>query len=189
LLSGKHGNLIRCGDINQAITTTFSNADVEGFREFIATAQTRVSMNRSQRCAQGVMDCANNLVEYGKKVLPSAFFDIQMRGVDGKNPVSENPIVKKVFDSTQDERNYILRTIKNIFAENKNATVGLLLRANYQVAAWAEFINNAGFKTITRSDKLEQKAVFQVIFEIMRFIVSPYDNERLALIYEKLAYD
>ena len=187
LLSGKHGNLIRCGDINQAITTTFSNADVEGFREFIATAQTRVSMNRSQRCAQGVMDCANNLVEYGKKVLPSAFFDIQMRGVDGKNPVSENPIVKKVFDSTQDERNYILRTIKNIFAENKNATVGLLLRANYQVAAWAEFINNAGFKTITRSDKLEQKAVFQVIFEIMRFIVSPYDNERLALIYEKLA--
>lgn len=187
LLSGKHGNLIRCGDINQAITTTFSNADVEGFREFIATAQTRVRMNRSQRCAQGVMDCANNLVEYGKKVLPSAFFDIQMKGVDGKNPISENPIVKKIFDSTQDERNYILRTIKNIFAENKNATVGLLLRANYQVAAWAEFINNAGFKTITRSDKLEQKAVFQVIFEIMRFIVSPFDNERLALIYEKLA--
>ena len=32
LLSGKHKNLIRCGDINQAITTTFSNADVEGFR-------------------------------------------------------------------------------------------------------------------------------------------------------------
>lgn len=187
LLSGKHKSLIRCGDINQAITTTFSNADVDGFREFIKTAETQVSMDHSQRCAQGVMDCANGLVEYGKINMPSAFFDIKMHGVEGKNPVSENPIVKKVFENSQDERNYILRTIKNIFADNKKATVGLLLRANYQVAAWAEFINNAGFKTITRSDKLEQKAVFKVIFEIMRFIETPFDNERLADVYEQLA--
>jgi len=187
LLSGKHKNLIRCGDINQAITTTFSNADVEGFREFIATADTKVSMNHSQRCAQGVMDCANQLVEYGKTALPSAFFDIQMHGVDGKNPVSQNPIVKKIFENSQDEKNYILKTIKNVFSENKKATVGLLLRSNFQVAAWAEYINNAGFKTITRTDKLEQKAVFQVIYEIMRFILNPFDNELLATIYEHLA--
>ena len=31
ILSSKNGNLIRCGDVNQAITTTFSNADVKGF--------------------------------------------------------------------------------------------------------------------------------------------------------------
>ena len=187
LLSGKHGNLIRCGDINQAITTTFSNADVEGFREFITTAQTRVNMNHSQRCAQGVMDCANNLVEYGKKELPQAFFDIKMEGVEGKNPVSSNPIIKKIFEDKNEEKNYILKTIKNIFAENNNATVGVLLRANYQVADWTEFINNAGFKTITRSDKLEQKAVFRVIFSIMQFILSPYDNSTLADTYELLA--
>ena len=187
LLSGKHGNLIRCGDINQAITTTFSNADVEGFREFITTAQTRVNMNHSQRCAQGVMDCANNLVEYGKKELPQAFFDIKMEGVEGKNPVSSNPIIKKIFEDKNEEKNYILKTIKNIFAENNNATVGVLLRANYQVADWTEFINNAGFKTITRSDKLEQKAVFKVIFSIMQFILSPYDNSTLADTYELLA--
>ncbi len=187
LLSGKHGNLIRCGDINQAITTTFSNADVEGFRKFITTAQTRVNMNHSQRCAQGVMDCANNLVEYGKKVLPQAFFDIKMEGVEGKNPVSQNPIIKKVFEEKNEERNFILKTIKNIFAENNNATVGVLLRANYQVADWTEYFNNAGFKTITRSDKLEQKAVFQVIYAIMKFILTPYDNNTLAETYELLA--
>ena len=187
LLSGKHGNLIRCGDINQAITTTFSNADVEGFRNFIVNAQTRVNMNHSQRCAQGVMDCANNLVEYGKKVLPQAFFDIKMEGVEGKNPISPNPIIKKVFEDKNEERNFILKTIKNIFAENNNATVGILLRANYQVADWTEFINNAGFKTITRSDKLEQKVVFRVIYAIMKFILTPYDNAVLADTYELLA--
>ncbi len=187
LLSGKHGNLIRCGDINQAITTTFSNADVEGFRNFIVNAQTRVNMNHSQRCAQGVMDCANNLVEYGKKVLPQAFFDIKMEGVEGKNPISPNPIIKKIFEHKNEERNFILKTIKNIFAENNNATVGILLRANYQVADWTEFINNAGFKTITRSDKLEQKVVFRVIYAIMKFILTPYDNAVLADTYELLA--
>ncbi len=187
LLSGKHGNLIRCGDINQAITTTFSNADVEGFRNFITTAQTRVNMNHSQRCAQGVMDYANKLVEYGSKVLPQAFFDIKMEGVEGKNPVSPNPIIKKIFAEQNEEKNYILKTIKNIFAENNNATAGVLLRANFQVAAWTEFINNAGFKTITRSDKLEQKAVFRVIYAIMKFILTPYDNAVLAETYELLA--
>ena len=187
LLSGKHKNLIRCGDINQAITTTFSNADVEGFRDFITNAQTRVNMDHSQRCAQGVMDCANGLVEYGKTALPQAFFDIKMQGVEGKNPISQNPVIKKIFEDSNAEKNYILKTIKNIFADNKDATVGILLRANYQVANWTEFINNAGFKTITRSDKLEQKAVFKIIFAIIKFIIDPYNNEQLAEIYELLS--
>ena len=52
LLSGKHKNVIRCGDVNQSITSTFSNADVEGFRKFIID-NNNVSMNCSQRCARG----------------------------------------------------------------------------------------------------------------------------------------
>ena len=187
LLAGKHGNLIRCGDINQAITTTFSNADVAGFRNFIETAQTRVNMNHSQRCAQGVMDLANSLVNYGKTELPQAFFDIKMMGVEGKNPISENPVIKKIFEDAKKKKNYILKTIKNIFAQDNKATIGILLRLNYQVADWTEFINNAGFKTITRGDKLEQKAVFKVIFAVMKFIVSPFDNEVLADTYELLS--
>ncbi len=45
LLSGKHKNLIRCGDINQAITTTFSNADVEGF--------SKIHRNKRNNCQHG----------------------------------------------------------------------------------------------------------------------------------------
>lgn len=66
LLSAKHKNLIRCGDINQAITTTFSNADVEGFRKFIASSN-NVSMNCSQRCTKDVWSLANNLVVYAEQ--------------------------------------------------------------------------------------------------------------------------
>ena len=119
LLSGKHKNLIRCGDINQAITTTFSNADVEGFRAFIKNADTTVEMNHSQRCTQDVMTLANNLVDFGNGILPKAFFTSYMQGVKGKNPESENAIYSKIFENAYAERNFVLKEIKNILTKIK----------------------------------------------------------------------
>ena len=187
LLCAKHKNLIRCGDINQAITTTFSNADVEGFRKFIQTADTLVEMNHSQRCTQDVMNLANNTVLWGENLLPKAFFKSMMQGVNGKNPISENAVMAKVFDKTFDEKNFILKEIKNILTFNKEATIGILLRNNFQVANWTAFINDAGFKSITRSESLGQKAVFNTIFAILKFLQNPFDNEEVAAVYETLS--
>ncbi len=187
LLSGKHKNLIRCGDINQAITTTFSNADVEGFRKFIATADTTVEMNHSQRCTQDVMTLANNLVNYGNEILPKAFFTSYMQGVEGKNPQSENAIFSRVFENAFAERNFVLKEIKNVLTRNKDATIGILLRNNYQVASWTSFINDSGLKTITRSESLGQKGVFNTIFAILKFIQNPFDNEVVVSTYETLS--
>ncbi len=187
LLTGRHKNIIRCGDINQAITTTFSNADVEGFRNFIQTADKLVEMNHSQRCAQEVMNLANKTVLWGERLLPKAFFKSLMQGVDGKNPISENAIYTKVFDKAFEEKNFILKEIKNILTRDKNATIGILLRGNYQVANWTQFVNDAGFKSITRSESLGQKAVFNTIFSILKYLQTPFDNEALVLVYETLS--
>ncbi len=187
LLSGKHKNLIRCGDINQAITTTFSNADVEGFRAFIKNADKLVEMNHSQRCAQGVMDLANKTILWGEKLLPKAFFNSMMHGVEGKNPISENAVLAKTFDKTFEEKNFILKEIKNILTKNKDATVGILLRGNYQVANWTQFVNDAGFKSITRSESLGQKSVFNTIYSILNFLKTPFDNEAVVSVYETLS--
>ncbi len=188
LLSGKHKNLIRCGDINQAITTTFSNADVEGFRKFISESND-VSMNCSQRCTKDVWTLANNLVKYAgeKPETKNAFFEIFMQPVEGKNPVQNNAITGKVFESPLEERNYILKVIKNTFNENPKATVGILLRNNYQVAQWLGFINDSGLKSITRSESLEQKTIFKTIFAILKIIQNPFDNNVIAENYETLA--
>lgn len=187
LLSGKHKNLIRCGDINQAITTTFSNADVEGFRAFIKNADTTVEMNHSQRCTQDVMTLANNLVDFGNGILPKAFFTSYMQGVKGKNPESENAIYSKIFENAYAERNFVLKEIKNILTRNKDATIGILLRNNFQVANWTHFINDAGLKTITRSESLGQKGVFNTIYSILKFVQNPFDNEVLVSTYETLS--
>ena len=187
LLSGKHKNLIRCGDINQAITTTFSNADVEGFRAFIQNADKLVEMNHSQRCTQEVMDLANKTVLWGEKLLPKAFFKSMMQGVEGKNPMSKDAVFAKTFEKTFEEKNFVLKEIKNILTRNKDATIGILLRGNYQVANWTQFVNDAGFKSITRSESLGQKSVFNTIFSILKYLQTPFDNEALVSVYETLS--
>ena len=189
LLSAKHKNLIRCGDVNQAITTTFSNADVEGFRKFIETSETKVSMDRSQRCTKDVWTLANNLITYAdaKSESKNAFYKIFMRPVESKNPQGVNAINALVVENEFVEKNYILKQIKDLLTKNPKATVGILLRSNFQVKNWTTFINNAGLKTITRSECLEQKAIFRTIFAIMKIILNPFDNQNIADNYDVLA--
>lgn len=188
LLGGKHKNLIRCGDINQAITTTFSNADVEGFRRFINDSN-NVSMNCSQRCTKEVWQLANNLVNFAQTFddMKNAFFPMFIQPVEGKNPVSENAVSAHVFETPLEEKNYVLATIKSTLKKNPKATIGILLRLNSQVVQWQEFINNSGLKTITRSECLEQKSIFRAIFAVLNMILNPFDNHTIADNYEILA--
>ena len=188
LLSAKHKNLIRCGDINQAITTTFSNADVEGFRNFINNSN-NVSMNCSQRCTEKVWQLANKLVEFAENNpdMQNSFFKMFMQPVKDKNPISENALFAKIFNNSTEEKNHILSTIKATLKKNPKATIGILLRNNFQVVNWQQFINNSGLKTITRSECLEQKTIFRTIFAILKMIENPFNNFLISDCYETLA--
>ncbi|MBO6257628.1 UvrD-helicase domain-containing protein [bacterium] len=177
LLSGKYKNIIRCGDVNQSITATFSNADVKGFRNFI-TENYNVSMNCSQRCAEGVWELANKLVStsLADDTSKNAFFEMYMAPVEGKNPVEQNAVTSEIFDTSQEEKSHVLKVIRETLSKHPDYTVGILLRNNYQVEAWQNLIENAGFKVITRNQCLAQKSVFRVIFAIMKIVLRPFDN-------------
>lgn len=181
LLSGKYKNIIRCGDINQAITTTFTNADVEGFYKFINESD-KVLMDCSQRCTEDVWRLANRLVNFGGK----AFYNMMMKPVEGKNPVEKNAFFNEVFETGQEERNFVLSEIKKLLSKKPDATIGILLRNNFQVAEWETFIHNAGFKVITRSESLGKKAIFKTIFAILKAVENPFSNSNLADTYEVL---
>ena len=185
LLSGKYHNIIRCGDINQAITTTFTNADVEGFYKFINSSD-KVSMDKSQRCTEDVWKLANKLVQYGNSILKGAFYTLMMSPVDGKNPIQKDAVKSIIFETGDEERNFILAEIKNLLTKKPDATIGILLRNNYQVSDWESFINNAGFKVITRSESLGKKAIFKTIFAILKVIEKPFNNNVLADSYQIL---
>lgn len=183
LLSSKHKNLIRCGDVNQAITTTFSNADVEGFKKFIKTAKPSVSMDHSQRCTRDVWTLANTLVSKYK----TDFFEIYMKPVGNVNPQEKNALKSTVLSDDASERGYVLKNIKTLLNENPKAKVGILLRGNYQVKNWTNYVEGAGLKTIVRNDCLEQKNFFRTILAIMKIISNPFDNKNIAENYQILA--
>ena len=50
-------------------------------------------------------------------------------------------------------------------AENPKSTIGILLRNNYQVSSWLKRIDDAGFKTISRSESLEQKVILRLFLQ------------------------
>src|SRR5574344_1243722 len=189
LLSEKHKNLIRCGDVNQAITTTFSNADVEGFKKFINMTATSVKMDCSQRCSLGVYTLANSLIPFDQKNINTkkSFYPIFMKPVEGKNPIANTSVVSIILENEFSERKYVLQQIKLFLEKNPKATVGILLRNNYQVTKWAKFIDNSGLKSITRSECLNQKGVFRTIFAILKIILSPFDNINIAENYDILS--
>ena len=117
-------------------------------------------MNRSQRCSEGVWKLANSLIDVGEKLLPNAFYKIYMSPVLGKNPEEKNPIVSEFYNNGMDEKIKIVNKIKTLFRQNPKSTVGILLRNNYQVNAWAKYINDSGLNAITRNECLAQKNIF-----------------------------
>ncbi len=65
LLAGPHGNWVRVGDPNQAITSTFTAAHPRYFRAFMERPEVRtVTMPQTGRCAPRIMALANHLVEW-----------------------------------------------------------------------------------------------------------------------------
>lgn len=180
ILSQKYKNLIRCGDINQAITATFTNADIQGFKDFV-TGENNVSMNCSQRCAKDIYNLANKLVETTKhdKNLGNAFYDIKMQGVAGRNPVVEQALRVSVFDDYNAERSFILEKIRKIFAVEPDASIAILVRNNYHIDEYSEFLSCFGYNVITKNDCLDSQPVFALIFAIIKFCAFPWQNERI----------
>lgn len=178
ILSGKYKNLIRCGDINQAITATFTNADLDGFRNFVNNSSC-VTMDHSQRCARDIYTLANKLIEFSKSNndFKNAFFDIKMKEVAGKNPKNNDAIESKIFDDYIKEREFLLEKIRNIFKMDPTASVAILVRNNYNIEEYAEFLSGYGYTVSTRSDCLNRQPVFLLVQHFLEYCAHPWRNE------------
>ena len=185
LLGAKHKNIIRCGDINQAITSTFTNSDVQGFKDFM-TKSKNVVMDRCQRCATGVLDCANNTVKfsYNKKI--EAFSNLIMKPVEGKNIVDKNAVKTEIFPVEADEKKFITNKIKEILKQDKNATIAILLRSNFAIDNYALLMNKNSIKTYRNSDSLINNPLYRVVLLILEFIKNPYDTKLVGQVAQEL---
>ena len=180
MLSGKYKNIIRCGDINQAITSTFTNSDTGSFREFISSNK-KIEMTSSQRCAKPIYDYANNFVKriHEDEDLKTAFYYIQMQGTN-KNPKSEEIPAFTIFEREAEEKLFILNKIKEIQKKNPKASIGILLRLNSQVNEYNEYFQNNGIKTQVRSDCPERQKIYRTITSVLKAVENPLNNKNIS---------
>ena len=185
LLSGKHKNIVRCGDINQAITATFTNSDTEGFKTFLSNSK-KVEMNSSQRCSKPIYSLANKLVKEcaQKEEYKNAFYEIEMKET-GKNPQTMTNTTYSVLNSDLDEKMFILKKIQEILKENPNSSVAILLRLNSQVNEYNEFFLSNGINTTVRTDCLSQKKIFQKIIGLLKVVQMPLNNKNILALLTK----
>ena len=176
IIAHKFGNIIRCGDINQAITSTFTNSDTKGFKKFIEKSE-NVTMNFTARNSTGVINAANDLIKRGLKVSKTSFYEIETKPIEGKNIVNNNAVKLKIFDFEEDEKKFIKDKIIEIKENDKNATIGILTRTNKEAEIFAQYLKeNINAKIITKSDSISQNPVFKAVLAIFNFISNPMNN-------------
>ncbi|MBQ4123299.1 ATP-dependent helicase [bacterium] len=182
ILSGKNNNVVRCGDINQSITATFTNSNLESFKKFI-NENNKVEMVSSQRCAASIYNLANKLVEFvinddDKK---QSFYQIKMRGTE-KNPKSDIVPEYMIFEQEKEEKDFILAQIKKIQKEKPKSSIAILLRLNSDVNKYNEFITSNGIKTAIRTDSLAQKEIYKYIYAVLNIVENPFNNKIIKLL-------
>ena len=188
LLTGKYNNIVRCGDINQAITSTFTDSSLEGFRDFIKNSN-KIEMKSSQRSAEEIYTFANRLIKesVNNENSKNAFYDIEIKGTENNPKIIYKPEYK-IFEKDIEEKTFILNRIKEIFQKEPDASIAILLRANTQVSEYNEYFLSNNIKTITRNDYLCEKPIFKIIFQILKLIQNPKNNKEiinLAEIYKQ----
>lgn len=177
LLSDKTKNLLRIGDINQAITASFTDSNPKCFKEYFENSNQMV-MKSSQRSSVQIQTVANELIDFAKndEFLKDTFFDSKLTPAD-KNPQTDRVPCFKIFENVSDEKIFVLNKIKEFVSKRENVSAAVLLRYNYQISDWASFLSDNGLTVTMRSDVLCQKNIFKVIFSFLKFLQTPFDNK------------
>jgi DNA helicase II / ATP-dependent DNA helicase PcrA len=175
LLGGEHPNLIRTGDTNQSITTTFSSGDTAVFREFMTTAEHCVQMTQSGRCAPEVIALSNTWLQEALKQpgLEQAFSSVAMQAIAGVNPALLYPVESQLFDMDSTERVWMIQKIQQVREENPKASIAILLRSNKQVREMTGQLQQARIPAISLSDQVSISPVFSLIHDSLQLVAEP----------------
>ena len=183
------GNLIRCGDPNQAITTSFSPSDADNFKSFVKTTLASVEMVSSQRCAPDIFNLANKLVEHAEEqdLFKGAFINLQMEAVPGGNPDVKNSIKADIYPTQDDEKYRVFKEISRLKQAGKTYSTGILLRGNLAVTQWAEYLEGNGIPCICYSEAVGQKKMFRFSQRFLEVLNNPWNNVYIKDLYREFA--
>jgi len=177
LLGGDTPNLIRTGDTNQSITTTFSSAETAVFRQFIQSADTVVTMTSSGRCCDAIMNLANQWIVKATTIpeLSQAFEPVTMVLVPGFNPELLLPFEAQRFDVQDDECRWLVHKIQHLKQAYPHKSIAVLPFSNDQVQQITAALQQAGVAAISLSERTIIHPVFKILLAYLKLLANPMD--------------
>lgn len=188
LLGGERPNLIRTGDTNQSITTTFSNADTAVFRDFIQQADYQVHMTQSGRCAPEIIRLANDWMLQVSEIagLERAFEPVAMQPVPGQNPGLLYAPSAELFEMSAQEEDWLIEKIRAVKKEHPQTSVAILVRSNAQVNHLTAVLHRAKIPAVSLSEQMNVNPVFSVILAYLKLLQTPGDLSVQKQWYQKM---
>jgi DNA helicase II / ATP-dependent DNA helicase PcrA len=203
LLAGgtENPNLIRVGDPNQSINSSYTSADPTDFRDFCdrcATNNKLASMNQAGRSAPAIIAAANHLLHWSnrtfhpdatKEELGKVFWaqDIQEVNFDDPQP---NPIAiaqgveihrpQTIFQSIEQ----ISERIIGLHEQDPNLSMAILVRDNRQAKFVREKLGEllkgrSEIKISTASSGDRASQIPQDMLQLLQFMARPHSPDNL----------
>lgn len=199
-LTRKHGNWVRVGDPNQAIHTTFTNADVRHFRKFV---EENIDMARdlpnSGRSARPIIDLANALIKWSRtehphlppdETLSPPLIEPTPLGDPQPNPEPGQPpfYFHTTALSPEREVDIVVRSVARWLPDNPNKTVAILAPENRHGFRITEALQNADLPfddTLLRS-ALSTRVAAQVLATVVNYIAQPQVSSQLERVWREV---
>ncbi len=196
LLSGEGGNWVRVGDPNQAIFETFTTANPQLLRDFIANeADFQRELPNSGRSQKAVIDLANQLINWVMEAHPDedardalAPPYIQPTGPDDPQP---NPpmnldglhLINKKF-SPEAELSAIVDSIARWMPDNKDKTIAVLVPRNARGAEIADALKQQNIEVVeVLSSTQSTRQTAGALGNIVKYLADPQSASKLATVY------
>ena len=197
LLAGPEPNWVRVGDPNQSIHTTFTTADPQLLRAFIASPGVQsVPMPNSGRSSQRILDLANHLVDWATQSHPSvacrdAFEPQHIEptppGDPQPNPSWEGRTI--YIDGTEyspeKELAQVVASLESWLPEHQEETVAVLVPRNVRGFQVAEALGKRDlpFVELLQSTITTRRTAGAMV-HILRHLVDPGSTPKLARVWD-----
>jgi DNA helicase-2/ATP-dependent DNA helicase PcrA len=183
-----NGNLVKVGDINQSILSTFTSSSPKLFRSFLR-ANPRAEMFTAGRSSREIMDLANLFVDYVKREHPLkearvALAEQMIKEVPSGsyplNPVMENYGIKSFMEETEekelDKLGDFIETFSKKYPDKK---VAILFPKNFQIEKAGRVLKKKKVKFQVLAEISEHLLeTLEFMGDLLAFLSKPFDNKR-----------
>jgi DNA helicase-2/ATP-dependent DNA helicase PcrA len=189
LLAKKHQNLVRVGDSNQSIMSSFTVSDPKLFKQYcIRDDVQKNKIAASSRNTKDIINLANFLVEWSQELHPmveckTSLENQIIKTVEDDDPFP-NPVTDSyrigtgVYESKEEEVKQISKWAARYASENPEKTIAILMPSNYAMQDYKGELTLLGAKVreIT-SFPAERGQAAAAISSLLNFLAMPYDYQ------------